>query len=116
MLCAVPSTYALLMHWQCATVQGYQFTCATRRSYWLHWDTPYQLSPETFSLHKPDLMNATHGWLYLTAKWPQVCFGMSLPSADCFVWQVGIGMLLPVVASRSGCTILKCAGSANLAN
>jgi hypothetical protein len=53
-------------------VQGYQFTCATRRSYWLHWDTPYQLSPETFSLHKPDLMNATHGWLYLTAKWPQV--------------------------------------------
>uniref|UniRef100_A0A383WCP6 Fibrocystin-L n=1 Tax=Tetradesmus obliquus TaxID=3088 RepID=A0A383WCP6_TETOB len=51
---------------------GYQFTCATRRSYWLHWDTPYQLSPETFSLHKPDLMNATHGWLYLTAKWPQV--------------------------------------------
>jgi hypothetical protein len=58
---------AVLAHFNCA-LQGYQFTCATRRSYWLHWDTPFQLSPDTFSLHKPDLMNATHGWLYLTAK------------------------------------------------
>jgi hypothetical protein len=63
-------TLKVLLH--LPSVQGYQFTCATRRSYWLHWDTPYQLSPDTFSLHKPDLMNATHGWLYLTAKWPQV--------------------------------------------
>jgi hypothetical protein len=60
----------LLIAAQC--LQGYQFVCATERSYWLHWDTVVAVNPDAFTLHKMDLLNATAGWLYLLAKWPQV--------------------------------------------
>ena len=55
-------------------LQGYQFLTATQQSYWLHWDTLVPVTPDGFSLHKMDLMNATAGWLYLVSKWPQVMF------------------------------------------
>lgn len=59
--------------WYCCRIlQGYQFVCATQRSYWVHWDTPVAIQPDTLTLHKMDLMNATAGWLYLSSKWPQV--------------------------------------------
>ena len=51
---------------------GYQFTVATRRNYWLHWDTPMELNPSRVYLHKIDYLNSTHGWLALSLKWPQV--------------------------------------------
>jgi hypothetical protein len=54
---------------------GYQFTVATRRSYWMHWDTPMELNPSRVYLHKIDYLNSTHGWLALSLKWPQVCLG-----------------------------------------
>lgn len=60
------------LHFTKYNEEGYQFVCATQRSYWLHSDTRVAVSPDTFSLHKMDLMNATAGWLHLVAKWPQV--------------------------------------------
>jgi hypothetical protein len=52
-------------------MQGYQFLARTQKSYWLHWDTPVAISPDAFTLHDTDLMDV-QGWLYATAKWPQV--------------------------------------------
>jgi hypothetical protein len=60
------------LHFTNYNEEGYQFVCPTQRSFWLHWDTRVAVSPDTFSLHKMDLMNATAGWLHLVAKWPQV--------------------------------------------
>ena len=28
---------------------GYQFTVATGRDYWVHWELPYRLDPDTFT-------------------------------------------------------------------
>lgn len=61
---------------------------ATQRSYFLHWDTPVALNPDAFTLHKADLMNASAGWMYLVAKYPQVSVGVMY-----HVWLAGPGWL-----------------------
>lgn len=63
---------------------GYQWTVATMRNYWLHWDTPFGLDPSEYSLHKMDLMNETHGWVYLNTKYIQVCCLHDSPSGGWF--------------------------------
>ncbi|GFR40478.1 hypothetical protein Agub_g1045 [Astrephomene gubernaculifera] len=50
---------------------GYQFTVATGRDYWLQWDMPYRLDPVSYTLHKMDLMDVPH-FVHLTNKIVQV--------------------------------------------
>lgn len=45
--------------------------CLACRRYWLHWDVPFQLSPDRLRLHKPDVMTPA-GWLKVQVKWPEV--------------------------------------------
>eukprot|EP00879_Flechtneria_rotunda_P011345 GHRR01011850.1.p1 GENE.GHRR01011850.1~~GHRR01011850.1.p1 ORF type:complete len:1721 (+),score=430.30 GHRR01011850.1:1256-6418(+) len=47
---------------------GYVFTTAVGRSYWLHWDIPYRLDPSRFTMHKMDVLNKD-SWLYIQSKY-----------------------------------------------
>ncbi len=59
--------------------QGYQFTVATQRTYWVHWVSPYRVDPTKLILHKMDKLDAA-GWVFLRTKFMQVgC--RSLPQA-----------------------------------
>jgi hypothetical protein len=50
---------------------GYQFTVATRREYWLHWDLPQRVDPDRFTLRKMDPVNA-QDYLLFSARETQV--------------------------------------------
>ncbi len=49
---------------------GYQFTVAATRTYWLHWDLPYRVDASNFTLHKMDTLTAA-GWVELQARYVQ---------------------------------------------
>ncbi|GIL53442.1 hypothetical protein Vafri_9024 [Volvox africanus] len=70
-LTSVATNRTSLVHFTKYNEQGYQFTVATKRDYWVHWDMPFRLDPETFELHKMDLMD-TSDYVYITSKHIQV--------------------------------------------
>ncbi|KXZ47883.1 hypothetical protein GPECTOR_32g496 [Gonium pectorale] len=37
-----------IVHFTNDNEQGYQFTAATRRDYWLHWDTDARVDPDFY--------------------------------------------------------------------
>ncbi|EFJ47177.1 hypothetical protein VOLCADRAFT_92355 [Volvox carteri f. nagariensis] len=60
-----------LVHFTKYNENGYQFTVATTRDYWVQWDMPFRFDPDTYQLHKMDLMN-TSDYVYITTKHIQV--------------------------------------------
>ncbi|GIM05166.1 hypothetical protein Vretimale_9611 [Volvox reticuliferus] len=60
-----------LVHFTKYNELGYQFTVPTKRDYWVHWDMPFRIDPDTFELHKMDLMD-TSDYVYITSKHIQV--------------------------------------------
>ncbi|KXZ43941.1 hypothetical protein GPECTOR_77g37 [Gonium pectorale] len=59
-----------LVHFTKYNEQGYQFTVATTRDYWVHWELFYRLDPEYYTLHKLDLMDGDD-MVMLTSKYIQ---------------------------------------------
>ncbi|EFJ47175.1 hypothetical protein VOLCADRAFT_92352 [Volvox carteri f. nagariensis] len=61
-----------VVHFSGYNEDGYQFTTATNRNYWLTWDMVlYRLDPEYYQLHKMDLMNGSD-FVYYSSKYIQV--------------------------------------------
>ncbi|KAG2432951.1 hypothetical protein HXX76_008679 [Chlamydomonas incerta] len=57
-----------LVHFTKYNEKGYQFTAATHRDYWLHWESPFRVDPTTARFHKMDLMKNSDGWIHMTFK------------------------------------------------
>ncbi|GIL53447.1 hypothetical protein Vafri_9024 [Volvox africanus] len=60
-----------VVHFTGYNEEGYQFTTATTRDYWLTWDMVlYRLDPEYYQLHKMELMNGSD-YTYYSSKYVQ---------------------------------------------
>ncbi|KXZ47885.1 hypothetical protein GPECTOR_32g498 [Gonium pectorale] len=66
---SVATNRTSIVHFTNYNEQGYQFTAATRRDYWLHWDTDARVDPDFYRLHKMDPMNASLGWVHLSTQY-----------------------------------------------
>jgi hypothetical protein len=51
--------------------QGYQFTVATQRPYWISWVSPFRVDPSRLTLHKMDELAAETGWVFIRTKFMQ---------------------------------------------
>ncbi|KAG2448780.1 hypothetical protein HYH02_006132 [Chlamydomonas schloesseri] len=65
---SVATNRTSLVHFTKYNEKGYQFTAATRRDYWLHWESPFRVDPTTARFHKMDLMNNSDGWIHMSFK------------------------------------------------
>ncbi|EFJ47178.1 hypothetical protein VOLCADRAFT_92358 [Volvox carteri f. nagariensis] len=80
-LTSVATNRSSLVHFTKYNEFGYQFTIATARDYWVQWDMPFRVDPETYELHKMDLMN-TSDYVYITTKHIQVKDHFSINNND----------------------------------
>ncbi|KXZ47884.1 hypothetical protein GPECTOR_32g497 [Gonium pectorale] len=66
---SVATNRTSVVHFTKYNEDGYQFTAATRRDYWVHWDTVYRADPDVFRLHKLDPMDRVTGWMHMSSKY-----------------------------------------------
>ncbi|KXZ47880.1 hypothetical protein GPECTOR_32g493 [Gonium pectorale] len=66
---SVATNRTSIVHFTNYNEQGYQFTAATRRDYWVHWDTVYRADPDVFRLHKLEPMDRVTGWMHMSSKY-----------------------------------------------
>ncbi|GIL91633.1 hypothetical protein Vretifemale_19242 [Volvox reticuliferus] len=71
LLTSVATNRTSLVHFTKYNELGYQFTVPTKRNYWVHWNMPFRIDPDTFELHKMDLMDSSD-YVYITSKHIQV--------------------------------------------
>ncbi|KXZ49223.1 hypothetical protein GPECTOR_22g814 [Gonium pectorale] len=60
-----------LVRYSDANEKGYQFTVATGRDYWVHWNVTERVDPEQFTLHKMDGMDSPN-FVYISTKYVQL--------------------------------------------